>query len=219
MIRLPCFIINFKTYRKGTGVEALKIAKEIDKVAKATQKNIYVCPQSTDVREIKQETDQLGVLAQHVDPVGYGSNTGHILPESLKKAGATGTLLNHSEKKLKFEKLKKASERAKKAELDLIIDVERPSEIKKIEKLGPDCIGIEPPGLIGGDISVSEAKPELIEKSVEKTEIPIICGAGIKTQEDVEKALELGSKGILIASGIIKAPDPYRATKKLVKPL
>jgi len=33
----------------------------------------------------------------------------------------------------------------------------------------------------------------------------LLCGAGIVSGEDVSTALELGSKGILVASGIIKA--------------
>lgn len=219
MIELPCFIINFKTYEKGTGSKAFGIIKEIERVARRTGKNIYVCPQYTDIRTLRKRTNEVKILAQHVDPISYGSHTGHVLPEAVKEAGAIGTLLNHSERKMKYEEIKQATERARGVGLDVIVDVEKPSEIRRIEKLEPDCIGIEPPELIGGNVSVSTARPEIIEESVKKTDIPVICGAGIKTQKDVEKALELGAKGILIASGVIKSSDPYKTTKELVRPL
>ena len=33
----------------------------------------------------------------------------------------------------------------------------------------------------------------------------LLCGAGIVTSDDVERAIELGSHGILVASGIVKS--------------
>jgi triosephosphate isomerase len=35
-----------------------------------------------------------------------------------------------------------------------------------------------------------------------------LCGAGVKTGEDVAMALKLGSEGILVASGVVKAKYP-----------
>ncbi|MDY6788588.1 MAG: triose-phosphate isomerase, partial [Candidatus Nanohaloarchaea archaeon] len=40
-----------------------------------------------------------------------------------------------------------------------------------------------------------------------------------KTEEDVEKALELGAEGVLVASGVVKASDPEKEIKKFVDPL
>ena len=37
--------------------------------------------------------------------------------------------------------------------------------------------------------------------------IKVLVGAGIKTRKDIEKSLALGAKGILVASGIIKAKN------------
>ncbi|MEM3370067.1 MAG: triose-phosphate isomerase, partial [Candidatus Micrarchaeia archaeon] len=47
--------------------------------------------------------------------------------------------------------------------------------------------------------------------------IPVLCGAGIKNSEDVRIAIELGARGILVASGITKAKDPKTATLELIK--
>jgi len=54
--------------------------------------------------------------------------------------------------------------------------------------------------------------PRLIAKAAEavknaKNNTKLLCGAGIVSGEDVSKAIELGSKGILVASGIIKAKN------------
>ena len=35
----------------------------------------------------------------------------------------------------------------------------------------------------------------------------LLCGAGIVSGQDVRKAIELGSEGILVASGIVKAKN------------
>ena len=52
-------------------------------------------------------------------------------------------------------------------------------------------------------------------------EVVILCGAGISAGEDVRAALRLGTQGVLVASGVVKAKDPYaimlefaEATKK-----
>ena len=80
--------------------------------------------------------------------------------------------------------------------------------------MNPDITSMEPPELIGSGISVSKSKPEIVSDTVKlvqrvNPQMPILCGAGISTAEDVSKALELGTRGVLVASGIVKAKDPY----------
>ena len=86
--------------------------------------------------------------------------------------------------------------------------------------LEPDMIAMEPPELIGGDISVSTARPEAIVETIEAVKsvksVPVLVGAGIKNGQDVKKAIELGAKGVLVASGIVKAKDPKKAINDLV---
>jgi triosephosphate isomerase len=38
--------------------------------------------------------------------------------------------------------------------------------------------------------------------------VRVLCGAGVTTAKDVSKALELGSEGVLVASGVVKNKDP-----------
>ena len=82
-------------------------------------------------------------------------------------------------------------------------------------------IAIEPPELIGGDISVSTANPEIISETVSKvseisSNIKILCGAGVKTRDDVSKAFELGVDGILLASGVVLSNNPRKTLHELV---
>jgi triosephosphate isomerase len=78
----------------------------------------------------------------------------------------------------------------------------------------PDITSVEPPELIGSGISVSKAKPEIVTDTVKLVKsvdpkMTILCGAGISTADDVAIALKLGTRGVLVASGIVKAKDPY----------
>ena len=75
--------------------------------------------------------------------------------------------------------------------------------------------------MIGTGIPVSQANPEIVENTVNEIhkinkEINVLCGAGISTGEDMKAALELGSQGVLLASGIIKADDQKQALLDLV---
>jgi triosephosphate isomerase len=45
----------------------------------------------------------------------------------------------------------------------------------------------------------------------------VLCGAGIKSENDVRRAMELGAKGILVASGVVKAKDIEKSMENLIK--
>ena len=95
---------------------------------------------------------------------------------------------------------------------------------KAAAQLVPDFVAVEPPELIGGDISVSKAQPELVKDSVEAVkavspDVKVLCGAGVKNGEDVKSALELGAKGVLLASGVVKAKDAEAVMRDLIKGL
>lgn len=222
-LKTPVLFINFKTYAESTGKNAVALAKKAASVAKESKAEIALVVQASDIRLVSESVN-LPVFAQHIDPVGYGSNTGHILAEAVKEAGAAGTVLNHAENKRDNAFLQKAIKRAKEAGLIVMAcaeNLERAKEIASFEQR-PDFIAIEPPELIGGDISVSTAKPELITGCVREIKsiapkVEAITGAGIKNTVDVAKAIELGTKGVFVASGIIKAKDQKQAIKDLVQ--
>jgi len=201
-------ITNFKLYESATGDKALALAKIHEEVAKETGTDIQVAVQPIDLARISQEVD-IPVLAQHIDPKIFGSGTGHILPESVKMAGAVGTILNHSERRLEREVLEASIKRAKEIGLTTVVCAETPEEGASFLEFDPDYIAVEPPELIGGDISVSTSQPEIIENA-SKLIGPekLLVGAGVKNGVDVKTCIQLGAKGVLLASGVTKAENP-----------
>ncbi len=219
-LKEPIIAINFKTYAQATGEGALKIAKAAEKVYKETGITIVVAPQLADLYRIAQEVE-IPVFAQHIDPIKPGSHTGHVLPEAVKEAGAVGTLLNHSENRMILADLEAAIRRAEEVGLMTMVCSNNPKVSAAVAALDPDYVAVEPPELIGTGIPVSKAKPEVITDTVElvkkvNPDVKVLCGAGISTGEDVKKALELGTVGVLLASGVTKAKDPEKAIWDLV---
>ncbi len=214
MLKLPIIVVNCKAYDNCVGEGAIKIAQVCERVAKQAKITIAVAVEASDIYHVTMAS-RIPVLAQHVDPVSPGAHTGAILAQSVKEAGAVGTLLNHSEKKLGIADLKKSLSNAGRAGLLAIVCAATPAEAKKLAMMKPDMIAIEPPELIGGNVSVSVAKPEIITAATKSVKsIPVLCGAGIKTKADVEKAMRLGVKGILVASGITLAKNPEAVLKE-----
>ncbi|ALM76035.1 triose-phosphate isomerase [Thermococcus barophilus] len=219
-LKEPIIAINFKTYAQATGEGALRIAKAAEKVYKETGITIVVAPQLADLYRIAQEVE-IPVFAQHIDPIKPGSHTGHVLPEAVKEAGAVGTLLNHSENRMILADLEAAIRRAEEVGLMTMVCSNNPKVSAAVAALDPDYVAVEPPELIGTGIPVSKAKPEVITDTVElvkkvNPDVKVLCGAGISTGEDVKKALELGTVGVLLASGVTKAKDPEKAIWDLV---
>ena len=134
------------------------------------------------------------------------------MPELLKKSKVKGSLINHSEHRIPPGDIKKLVVKLRELKMISVVCVKDVSEARKYAKLNPDYIAIEPPELIGSGKAVSKERPELITKAASAVKsadnkTKLLCGAGIVSGEDVAKAKELGSKGILVASGIIKAKD------------
>jgi len=209
----PMIIVNFKTYLESTGKRAVELAKQAERAAKETGVNIIVVPQLADLAKVA-EAVEIPVFAQHIDPIKPGSNTGHVLAESVKEAGAVGTLINHSELQLRLIDIEAIIALAKEKGMVSCVCANNPSVSAAIAAMRPDITSVEPPELIGSGISVSKAKPEIVTDTVKLVhkidpKMTILCGAGISQVEDVSIALKLGTQGVLVASGIVKAKDPY----------
>ena len=209
----PMIIVNFKTFLESTGKKAVELARQAEKVSKETGVQIVIVPQFVDLTKIA-ESVEIPVFAQHLDPIKPGNSTGHILAEAIKEAGAAGTLINHSERPLRLIDIQASIELAREQNLVSCVCANNPATSVAVAALKPDITSIEPPELIGTGIPVSKAKPEIITNTtvlVHKIDkdMPILCGAGISQAEDVSMALKLGTLGVLVASGIVKAKDPY----------
>ena len=212
-LQSPMIIVNFKTYLESTGQKAIALAKQAEKASKETGACIVVAPQAADLRSIAQSVE-IPVFAQHIDPIKPGSSTGHVLAEAVKEAGAVGTLINHSERQLRLIDIDATIALCREKGLFSCVCANNPSVSAAVAALKPDITSMEPPELIGSGISVSKSKPDTVTDTVQLVKkidpkMTILCGAGISTAEDVSIALKLGTQGVLVASGIVKAKDPY----------
>ena len=212
-LETPIIILNFKTYLEATGQKAVELAKSAEKAHKETGTNIAVAPQFSDIERVAGAVE-IPVFAQHLDPIKPGNSTGHILAECVKEAGAVGTLVNHSERQLKLSDIAAIIALARENGLISCVCANNPSVSAAAAALLPDIVSIEPPELIGTGIAVSKAQPHVVTDTVKlvrkiNPNIIILCGAGISQCEDVIMALKLGTNGVLVASGIVKAKDPY----------
>jgi triosephosphate isomerase len=212
-LQTPMIIVNFKTYVESTGKRAVELAKQAEKASKETGANIIVAPQFADLSKVA-ETVEIPVFAQHIDPIKPGNSTGHILAESVIEAGAVGTLINHSEMQVKLSDIDAIVRLTREKHIVSCVCTSNPSISAAVAYLNPDIISIEPPELIGSGIAVSQAQPEAVTNTIRlvrkvNDEAVILCGAGISKGEDVSTALKLGTHGVLVASGIVKAKDPY----------
>ena len=217
-LQAPMVIVNFKTYTEATGKLAVELAKQAEKVKNETGVSMGVAPQCADIAAVAK-TVNIPVFAQHIDPIKPGGYTGHILADSVKEAGAVGTLVNHSEMRLKLADISDVISIAREKRLMSLVCTNNPSVSVAAAALKPDIIAIEPPELIGSGIPVSKAQPEVITSTVRmvrevNSKVTILCGAGISHGEDVAAALKLGTQGVLVASGIVKAKDPYAVLRE-----
>lgn len=213
--------VNFKTYKESSGQKGLELLEEIELASREANIKVVAVVQAADIAEAIL-VSKLEIWAQHVDPVEYGAHTGAVLPEAVLADGAMGTFLNHSENKYKdFNDLKLVVEHCKKLNLKTLVFAADINELKKVLELEPNFVAYEPPELVGSKTtSVAEAKPEVVAQAVElahEARIPLIVGAGIKSQKDVEVSVSLGADGVAVASDIVKAKNPRQETLDLLE--
>jgi triosephosphate isomerase len=216
------FIINCKNYEEIAGDKIVKFVKIVEKISKKYDIKIAVAPPQHLVGLVSKSS--IPIISQHVDVSKVGSTTGFVVPELLKKSGVSGSLINHSEHRISSKEISLLISKLRDLKMISILCVKNVAEVKKYAKLSPDYIAIEPPELIGSGKAVSKEKPDLIIKAANavksaKNKTKLLCGAGIVSGEDVSKASELGSRGILVASGIIKAKSWTNMISEFAKAL
>jgi triosephosphate isomerase len=211
-------LVNLKAYP----CDPVAVAEAAAAVAEGSSATVAIAPQAAHIDAVADTGVE--TWAQHVSPVEHGSNTGSTLAEAAADAGATGTLLNHSEQRLKLADIDASLDAADRVGFDTVVCANNPDQIAAAAALGPDAVAVEPPELIGTGTPVSTADPDIVRDAVEAAEsvdpsVDVYCGAGISTGEDVVAARELGAEGVLLASGVAKADDPQAALEDLVDPL
>ena len=213
----PLIVVNFKTYSSAMAGAADKLGQLMADVE--TSARMVAVASAFDLSSVSAISG-LEVWSQHLDPVGQGSHTGWLDPETAIARGASGTIINHAEHKVSIEHVR---------DLMAMLPDDFPicacaadvDEARALAELGPTFIAVEPPELIGGDISVTTADPAIVSDTVAAVKevnpnVRILCGAGVKNGQDVATAIALGAEGVLLASGVTKANDVPGVLRDLV---
>ena len=219
----PIVILNYKTYLESSGENALELARALKSASEESGITMVAAPQAADIYRI-QDQISLPIFAQHIDPITPGGHTGSNLIETLIEAGISGSLINHSENRMKLADIDEVIQLCKQNDIESCVCTNNIATSKAIATFSPDAVAVEPPELIGTGIPVSQAQPEVVEDSVKgvksiNKKIKVSCGAGISTGDDMEAAMDLGADGVLLASGIVKAENPKEALLDLVSKL
>lgn len=213
----PLIVVNFKTYSTAMAESAEELGKHMSSIQ--SNARMVAVASAFDLSSVSS-INGLEVWSQHLDPVGQGSHTGWLEPQTAIARGASGTIINHAEHKVPIEHVISLMEMlpdgfpvcACAADVD---------EARALAGIGPTFIAVEPPELIGGDISVTTADPSIVSDTVAAVKdvnpkVRVLCGAGVKNGQDVATAIDLGAEGVLLASGVTKANDVIAVLNDLV---
>lgn len=215
-IKPPFFEIGPKAYMYGERM--LRLAKAADAASKKYDVRIILTPQYTDIQMLAQETENLLVFAQHMDPLPIGRGLGSVLPEAVKAAGAVGVMLNHAEKPMTMNDLRKAIKRADEVGLLSIVCADSMEEAIAIAHFAPNIIVAEPTELIGTGQTSDEQYVIQTTMAIKKInpEIQVLPAAGIKNGADVYKMIRAGAEATGTTSGIMKADNPEAMMEEMI---
>lgn len=202
-------IINCKNYLEIAGEKIFQLSEIAQDIAERYKIEIIIAPPQNSLFYLSQFI-KIPLICQHVDDEKIGPSTGFIIPELAKSYGASGSLINHSEHRMEHINIKNAIERLRQLNMFSIVCASTSMEVGELSRFNPDMIAIEPPELIGTGKAVSKVNPSIIVESVKEARtysknVKVICGAGIVDKTDIQSAINLGSQGILLASGLIKS--------------
>ncbi|MGC8562018.1 MAG: triose-phosphate isomerase [Thermoplasmata archaeon] len=209
------FFINFKAYNESIGKGAVQLIRSIERNLSDYSSIVVVLNPLDSMIETKIQK-----YVQTAEPLGPGPFTGHIPIGVVKNYDYSGVMLNHSEFRISNDAIGKSVEMASKLGLKTLVCAEGLERIKEIIPFKPDFIAYEPPELIGGNVSVSTAKPEIIGEAVDLLRgkgMKLIVGAGIKNRSDVRISKDLGAEGILVSSGVVKSPEPIKVIVEMME--
>lgn len=219
----PVVIVNYKAYPACVGRKAAEITAALARAAEGKRVTLAVAPQAADLSRVAA-VGHVVVLAQHVDSLAPGNGTGSTLAEAVADAGARGSLVNHAERRITLAEIGAVIARLKAAGLTSVVCSDTAATTRAAAALRPDVVAIEPPELIGGTVSVTSADPGIVRDAVKAAkdankDVRVLCGAGVKTGDDLAMALKLGTDGVLLASAVTLSADPGAALAELLRGL
>lgn len=213
----PFLIVNPKSYLYGNA--SLELAKAADQVAADTGLQIYfTCPYA-DIRLIKENTKHVIVCAQSMDPLTPGRGMGHVLPESLKEAGAEAVFLNHVENQKTLAELYATIKRAKELDMITVVCADSTVEAKAAACMDADIVLAEPTDLIGtGQVAEDSYTTETVKALNEvNPNVLVMIASGVSTAEDCYNVVKLGADGTGATSGILNAPSPAVRVREMAE--
>ncbi len=220
----PVLVVNFKAYETAIGARGMAVALAADRVASEYRglARIIVAVPATEIARVAEAVEEVDVYAQHVDAVDPGAHTGAVTLEAVKEAGGRGTLINHSERRVTISHIDFVVRKAVRLGMEVLACADTPAAAAAVAALSPTMLAVEPPELIGTGIPVSRARPEVVTGALRMVravnpDVPVLAGAGITSGEDAAAAIRLGTAGVLVASAVMKAPDPEAKMRELVE--
>ncbi len=213
----PFLIVNPKSYLYGK--KSLELALAADKVAADTGLSMYfTCPYA-DIRLIKENTEHIIVCAQSLDPLVPGRGMGHVLPESLKEAGAGAVFLNHAENQKTVADLYACIKRAQELDMITVVCADSTVEAKAVACMGADIVLAEPTDLIGtGQVAEDSYTTETVKALHEvNPDVLVMIASGVSTAHDCYNVVKLGADGTGATSGILNAPSPAERVREMAE--
>ena len=218
------FIFNLKAYREASGEKGLALAKLAKRWSNLLKVDAVIAPGQADLSFLNHFLSQgefFHFFAQHADVVHAGQFTGSVSLEGIKKMGCSGVLLNHAEKKITRRKIAELVEGSAFYGLKSVVCAKDGRQAADLARLNPWAVAVEIPELIGTGVSISQAKPEVFVKALEKireknASSKVFAGAGVASGEDVVKARELGAEGIVLSSRFVFAQDHSKKLQELL---
>ena len=219
----PLILVNLKTFKEGMGNRGHMIANAAQLVARESGVTIGIAPSYMDLHPLCHHF-AIPVYAQHVDGFEPGAHTGPITVDALRMAGAAGSLINHSERRLTLAEIEGSVRALQAQKLISVVCSNNESTSAGAAALAPEYVAIEPPELIGSGVSVSKANPDIIRRSVAAVhainpQVKVLTGAGIQSGECVKIAVDLGSDVVLVAYSFVMAIELGAVLRDLVSKL
>jgi triosephosphate isomerase len=218
-------VINTKNYLEASGKNLERLAGCVKKAGENYRlAKIFLAVPAFDLGYLHVKYPGVNLLAQHLDDSRAGSSTGYLVSEIAKIAGARGSIINHSEHRIPRESIEALVRKLRELGLSSIVCARDETEVSTYAQFLPDFIAIEPPELIGTGNAISKASPQIITRSRNaltnarppESKTRLLCGAGIVSGVDAQRAIELGAEGILIASGVVLSNDWNQKIKELI---
>jgi len=195
----PIIIVNYKNTKHGK--EVLAFSKKINNPC------LIAAVPTPNLKEVASKTDLI-TIAQHLN---------NQTPKELKVTGAQGTLLNHSDNPIPLKQIEQLTKECNQLKLKVIVCTKNTKNVDAIRKFKPWAIAYEDPIFIGSKDPITDHPLKILNftKHFKRCKRVPLCGAGIHKKEDVENAMKLGCKGILISSAVMNSKKPKEFLKNL----